>query len=132
MFAEIFVLLYVAHLVSDYPLQIDWQAAHKADKTAAGWLANLTHAGTHVIVSAITLAAGALVLDHHLSAPAAGLALAWVGISHSLIDRRRGVLAWMTRAGQTEFAKHGGAAHVDQTAHITALALAALLLVGIG
>jgi hypothetical protein len=132
MFASLFVLLYVAHLLADYPLQTDHQAAHKADKSAAGWLANLSHAATHVVVSAIALAAGALVLDLDLTIPAASAALAWVGISHSAIDRRRGVLAWMAHAGQTEFVKHGGAAHVDQTAHVTALALAALLMVGLG
>lgn len=128
MFATFFVLLYVAHLLSDYPFQTDHQAAHKADKSASGWLANLSHAATHVLVSAIALGAGALVLDLDLTIPAASAALAWVGVSHSVIDRRRGVLAWMTHAGQSEFAKHGGAAHVDQTAHITAIALAALAL----
>ncbi|MFJ8856341.1 DUF3307 domain-containing protein [Streptomyces sp. NPDC102437] len=130
MFASVFVLLYVAHLLSDYPFQTDHQASRKAEKSAAGWRANLVHAGTHVAVSAAALAIGALVLDLKPSAPAVLVALAWVGISHSAIDRRRGVLAWMNRTGQAEFVKHGGAAHVDQTAHITALAIGALAMVG--
>ncbi|WP_406027331.1 DUF3307 domain-containing protein [Nocardioides sp. NBC_00850] len=128
MFATVFVLLYVAHLLADYPLQTDHQAAHKADKSATGWVANLSHAATHVLVSAITLGAGSLVLDLEVTIPALAAALAWVGVSHSVIDRRRGVLAWMAHAGQTQFAKHGGAAHVDQTAHVLALTLAALTL----
>lgn len=128
MFASAFVLLYLGHLLADYPLQTDHQAKCKAEQSAAGWLANLTHAGTHVIVSAATLGLGEVVLDLELSPIAAVIALAWVGLSHSIIDRRRGVVAWMKLAKQTEFAKHGGAAHVDQTAHITALVIAALIL----
>lgn len=128
MFASIFVLLYVAHLLADYPFQTDHQAAHKAEKSAAGWLANLTHAGTHVLVSALALGIGTLLLELDLSAPAAAAALAWIGISHAAIDRRRGVLAWMRIARQTKFQEHGGAAHVDQTAHVVALAIAALAL----
>jgi hypothetical protein len=128
MFASVFVLLYVAHLLADYPLQTDHQARCKAEKSAAGWLANLTHAGTHVLISALTLGVGVIVLDLELTAPAAAAALAWIGISHAAIDRRRGVLAWMRLAHQEAFREHGGAAHVDQTAHITALALAALTL----
>lgn len=34
----------------------------------------------------------------------------------------------MEKTGQVAFLKHGGAAHVDQTAHILALTLAALFL----
>lgn len=75
MFATTFVLLYAAHMLSDYPLQTDHQAAHKAEKSAAGWLANLSHAGTHVVISALALGVGVLTLDLELSAPAAGAAL---------------------------------------------------------
>lgn len=128
MFASIFVLLYVAHLLADYPFQTDHQAAHKADKSAAGWLANLTHAGTHVLASALTLGVGVVALQLDLTAPAVTGALAWIGISHAAIDRRRGVLAWMRIARQEAFREHGGAAHVDQTAHVVALAVAALVL----
>ncbi|MBC7279215.1 DUF3307 domain-containing protein [Nocardioides sp.] len=127
-FAVVFVLLYAAHMLSDYPFQTDHQAKYKSEKSAAGWLANLTHAGTHVLVSALALGVGVVLLELELTAPAAGAALAWIGISHAAIDRRRGVLAWMKLARQTEFQKHGGAAHVDQTAHILALVIAALVL----
>lgn len=126
MFATTFILLYVAHLIADYPLQTDHQAGCKADKTAAGWRANLTHAATHMGASAITLGIGALALDLPLTVPAAVAALCWIGATHSLIDRRWPVLRWMEHTGQSEFIKHGGAAHIDQTAHITAIAIAAL------
>lgn len=126
MFATIFILLYVAHLLSDYPFQSDHQASCKAAKGAAGWRANTVHAGTHVLVSAVTLTVGGLALDLHLTVPAAAVALVWVGATHSIIDRRWPVIRWMEATRQREFVKHGGAAHVDQTFHITALAVAAL------
>jgi len=129
MFASVFVLLYAAHLLSDYPLQTDHQAAHKASHGDHGWRANLSHAGTHVLVTWLALGAGALLLDDVTLTPGRTLlALAWVGVTHSVIDRRWPIAWWMRRAGQTEWAKHGGAAHVDQTAHVTALVIAALIL----
>ncbi|MFD8142494.1 DUF3307 domain-containing protein [Streptomyces sp. NPDC059708] len=127
MFAQIAFLLYVAHMLADYPLQTDHQAAHKADKGGEGWRANLAHAATHVVSCGVALAVGAWLLpDVRLSAGPAALALLWIGASHGFIDRRWPVAAWMKIARQTKWAQHGGAAHVDQTAHILALAVAAL------
>ncbi|MGW3518256.1 DUF3307 domain-containing protein [Streptomyces hydrogenans] len=128
MFATVFVLLYLGHLLADYPFQTDHQAAHKADCGAAGWWANLTHAATHVTACAIALAAGATILDVTASLPVALASLLWIGGTHAFIDRRWPVRWWMTRFGQTGWAANGGAAHVDQTAHILALAVAALTL----
>ncbi|MFF2233416.1 DUF3307 domain-containing protein [Streptomyces anulatus] len=129
MFASLFVLLYLGHLLADYPLQTDHQAAHKADRCATGWAANATHAATHVATCGAALALGAVVLDDmNLSLPVALMALGWIGGSHAFIDRRWPVQWWMTRTGQASWAANGGAAHVDQTAHILALVLAALVL----
>ncbi|MFB6897444.1 DUF3307 domain-containing protein [Streptomyces hydrogenans] len=128
MFATVFVLLYLGHLLADYPFQTDHQATHKADCGKAGWRANLTHAATHVTACGIALAAGATALDVTASLPAVLVALVWIGGTHAFIDRRWPVRWWMTRMRQTSWADHGGAAHVDQTAHILALALAALAL----
>ncbi|MFD4933349.1 DUF3307 domain-containing protein [Streptomyces virginiae] len=126
MFATLFILLYVAHLVSDYALQTDHQSELKAQRTRAGWLANLSHAGTHVLVSAAALGAAVAVLDTPLTLPAAAGILVWVGLSHGFIDRRWPIRWWMDNTGSAAFAQRGGAAFVDQTAHITALLLAAL------
>ncbi|WP_031096280.1 DUF3307 domain-containing protein [Streptomyces sp. NRRL S-15] len=129
MFASLFVLLYLGHLLADYPFQTDHQAAHKADCGRAGWSANLRHASTHVVTCGLALLLGAVVLDDvALSIPVAVLALVWIGATHAVIDRRWPVQWWMHRTGQTQWAQHGGAAHVDQTAHILALVLAALAL----
>jgi hypothetical protein len=126
MFGTLFALLYVAHLLADYPLQTDHQSGCKAERGAAGWRANLSHAGTHVAASAALLAIGALALDLHIPLAAAAAGLAWIGATHALIDRRWPIQWWMHHTRQAAFAQHGGAAHVDQTAHITAIAIAAL------
>jgi len=131
MFAELFVLLFVAHLAADYPLQTDHQAAHKAECSAAGWRANLTHAGTHVLACGVALVVAAVVLGESAGALASVAALLWIGATHAVIDRRWPVARWMRFARQAGFARHGGAAHVDQTAHLIALAVAALFLAAI-
>lgn len=128
MFADLFVLLYAAHLAADYPLQTDHQAAHKADPTPAGWRANLTHATTHVATCAIALTTSALLPGTSTSLLPSLAALAWIGTTHAVIDRRWPVRWWMEHTRQTQFAAHGGAAHIDQTAHVLALAAAALFL----
>ncbi|MFF2134228.1 DUF3307 domain-containing protein [Streptomyces sp. NPDC058193] len=128
MFASLFVLLYVGHLLADYPFQTDHQAAHKADCTAVGWRANLSHAATHIVTCGAGLLAGAVLLDLPVAVPAALAALIWIGATHAFIDRRWPVAWWMTHARQSGWAANGGAAHVDQTAHLTALFLAAVFL----
>ncbi|MGW7711583.1 DUF3307 domain-containing protein [Streptomyces sp. NPDC054771] len=142
MFASLFILLYIAHLLADYPLQTDRQAARKAGWAEGpedphpghhhhGWGPNLTHAGTHVLTCAAALGIGTLALDLPLTTPAAVAAVAWIGATHSIIDRRWPVRRWMERTGQHEFLRRGGAAHVDQTAHIAAIGIAALALAAI-
>jgi hypothetical protein len=132
LFAAFFVLLYVAHLVADYALQTDHQAAHKAQRTRAGRLALAEHAAVHAVASIGLLAAGGWLLDLDPSLAGRTVAPLWLAASHALIDLRTPVLWWMRRTGSADFAEHGGAAHVDQTAHIAlgllpaALALALL------
>jgi hypothetical protein len=113
-------------MLADFVFQTDHQAAHKADKDAAGWWANVHHAGTHVAVSLIALIAVRLVTHAPLSTLAAGAGLLWIGVTHGFIDRRWPVLWWMHRTGSADFATKGGPAYVDQALHITALGIAAL------
>ncbi|MFB7917857.1 DUF3307 domain-containing protein [Streptomyces sp. NPDC056061] len=128
MFADIAFLLYLGHLIADYPLQTDHQAEHKTLPSAAGWRANLGHAATHVAVYGLLLALGAAVLGWRLPLLPALAALLWIGATHAFIDRRWPVAAWMRLARQESWATSGGAVHVDQTAHIAALVVAALCL----
>lgn len=131
MFATIFILLYVAHLTADYVIQTDHQAAHKADRTRAGWAANAAHAGTHTATTAVALALGCWALDMTINPVAAATATAWITGSHAFIDRRWPITWWMTHTGSTDWISRGGAAHVDQTAHILALTMAAFALAAV-
>ncbi|MEV4970581.1 DUF3307 domain-containing protein [Streptomyces scopuliridis] len=128
MFPTLFILLFIAHLLSDYALQTDHQSEHKALRTVAGYWAATAHAGTHVLVSAVALGLGWLLLDVPLSLPAAAIALLWIGGSHAFVDRRWPVTWWMTNTGSEDWISRGGAAHVDQTAHVTALGIAAMVM----
>jgi hypothetical protein len=133
MFGDAFVLLFIAHLLADYPGQTDHQAAHKAAPGLRGWLANACHAGTHVALSALALAVGWWALGTSPAPAAVAVALVWVGASHALIDRRWLVVWWMEHTRQSAFRAHGGAAHVDQAAHLAlGLAPAALVLAALG
>jgi hypothetical protein len=127
MFPTVFVLLLVAHLAADYALQTDRQATLKSEPGRAGWSANLSHAGTHVAACAVALGAGAMLLPGAaLPVTRTVLAVAWIGVSHGLIDRRWPIAWWMDHTGSADFRTRGGAQHVDQTAHVLALAIAAV------
>ncbi|MFE2723854.1 DUF3307 domain-containing protein [Kitasatospora sp. NPDC059327] len=130
MFADVFVILLTCHWAADYPGQSDHQARHKADRTVRGWIANLTHALTHVVITAAVLLIVGQVLPEVAPAPAAvARGLVWVGFSHSLIDRRWMVRWWMEHTGQRGFLRAGGAAHVDQAAHVLLGLLPATVLI---
>jgi hypothetical protein len=139
MFAETFILFYLAHLAADYPGQTDRQAERKSGWTEGkdhpnpgrhhhGWGANLAHAATHIALCAATLAIGNAALELGLTPGPAALALLWIGATHAFIDRRRIVAWWMRNTGQADYLTRGGAAHIDQTAHLLALGIAALAL----
>ena len=135
MFANVFLLLLTAHWLADYPLQTDRQSTRKAGwidpegRHHHGWTENLTHAATHIAASAVLLGATWHLLDHHASTLGLAAGFAWIGASHSLIDRRSGVRWWMEHTGQAGFLARGGAAHVDQTAHIALGLLPSALLI---
>lgn len=128
-FAAVFIGLFAAHHLADYPGQTDHQASHKADRTRTGWATNQIHAATHTLLSALLLLLLALVLRLRLTVPGVSVGLVWVHLSHSLIDRRFLVVWWMDHTGQADFRTRGGAAHVDQAAHIALGLLPAALLI---
>lgn len=131
-FAAAFVLLYVSHSLADYPLQTDHQAAHKAGTGRIGWTAAAAHVGTHAAVAlALVAGVGVAALGLHITAVGTAAAVAWLAVSHAAIDRRWPVTRWMAFARQSGFAAHGGAAHVDQTAHLALGLLPAALLLAL-
>ncbi|MDI5965745.1 DUF3307 domain-containing protein [Streptantibioticus silvisoli] len=128
MFAALFILLYVAHLAADYPGQTDHQAGHKADPGWAGWAAAFAHAGTHAALTAVALGIATVTVAPNLTLTGAIVGTVWVTATHALIDRRWIVAWWMDNTGQAAFRARGGAAHVDQAAHVLMLAVAAGLI----
>ncbi|MFJ1796955.1 DUF3307 domain-containing protein [Kitasatospora griseola] len=112
-FAAVFVALFTAHHLADYPAQTDHQAAHKADRTLTGWIANQLHAASHTALTLLALIVLAVVLHTPLTIGGIVAGLAWVHLSHSFIDRRRAIAWWMDHTGQAGFRAAGGAAHVD-------------------
>ncbi|MFE9428255.1 DUF3307 domain-containing protein [Kitasatospora sp. NPDC006697] len=129
LFAAVFVALFAAHHLADYPGQTDHQASHKADRTVTGWITNQVHAATHTGLSLLALLLLGVVLHAHVTVLGAGVGLVWVHVSHSFIDRRRAIAWWMDHTGQAGFRAAGGAAHVDQAAHIALGLLPAALLI---
>ncbi|MFE4514712.1 DUF3307 domain-containing protein [Kitasatospora sp. NPDC056783] len=93
-----------------------------------GWGHNLLHAFIQVITTTVVLlAAGPLVLEHQPSWCSLAAGLAWIGMSHAAIDRRRGVRWWMEHTGQRGYLAAGGLEKVDQAAHFSVGLLPAAL-----
>ncbi|GAA0998326.1 DUF3307 domain-containing protein [Nocardiopsis tropica] len=122
-FATVLAAMTAAHHVGDYLTQTDHQAQNKADS----WAANQAHVASYHLaqLAAVGIASRALGLRLSPGRLAAGVTVSWV--SHSIIDRRWPVRWWMTRTRASAFYEAGGAPHVDQAMHHTALFLAALI-----
>ncbi len=148
LFAALFALLYVGHLLGDYIVQTDAMASlktagatyppgHLAESLPVplgrSWLQNQRHVASYSLTIAVTvLTAGALggfLADlgavpwwRRLVAAAANWAV------HSVIDRRWPVRRLMEATGSRTFHGNGGAQHVDQTLHLLTLLLLAAFL----
>jgi hypothetical protein len=80
------------------------------------------------VFCSLALVVAAVVLGESAGTLPSIAAVLWIGATHAFIDRRWPVARWMAFARQAGWAQHGGAAHVDQTAHVLALVVAALFL----
>lgn len=109
----IFAFLLTGHLVGDWIVQTDWQAANKTNS----WKANQQHVATYHLT--LLAAAGWLAWDWKLIA---GFAFSW--IIHSFIDRRWPVKCLLQITRSPAFAETAlGILAADQTLHIATLAL---------
>ena len=132
-FAAAFAALFAAHQVADHWIQTDAQAR---DKGLPGWrgrLADARHVATYTLtaLAALALIAWRLGLDLDPARVAAGLAVS--AVTHWWADRRHTLKALAARTGKANFyalADHGinGAYLLDQSFHIGALFVAALLI----
>lgn len=107
------------HLIGDWVVQTDWQAANKT----TSWKANQQHMlGYHIILGLFCATA--------MSAQAVAVTLVVSWLTHSLIDRRWPVRWLMERTGSGPFSKTDfGVIAVDQALHLSILAILAGTLV---
>lgn len=117
----LFPLLLAAHLLGDWVIQTDWQAANKTDS----WRANQHHMiGYHLTLG------GAAVLAAPLHLAAVIVAVSWV--THSVIDRRWPVKQLLRATGSARFAETTwGVLAADQALHLSILAVLAAVVEGV-
>ena len=123
---EVFIVFVVSHLVGDYLLQTDWQARHKRDGLARGASdarrALFTHVGSYTLAFVPVLVVSDL-----------GVELLWVvpaiALPHLIQDDGRLLHAYMKRVKRLDPRENLAVSiAVDQTFHLLALLLVALLI----
>lgn len=107
--------LLVGHLVGDWIVQTDWQAANKT----TSWKANQQHMlGYHLALAAFAALTGSVVFV------LVAVVVSWV--THSIIDRRWPVIRLMEITQSRPFSRTtAGVIVVDQALHLSILALLA-------
>jgi Protein of unknown function (DUF3307) len=125
--AEVFVVFFVSHLVGDFGLQTEWQALHKhgglgPDPEARRAL--LSHIATYTLAYVPAL----VWLADDIGAGAALGTAALIALPHLIQDDGRLVRAYVGRVKRSDPQQSPTVAvMVDQTFHMVALLLLALL-----
>ena len=125
--AEVFIVFLVSHLVGDFGLQTEWQALNKAgglgpDPEARRAL--LSHIATYTLAFVPAL----IWLADDIGAGATIGTAALIALPHLVQDDGRLVHAYVARVKRSDPAENPGVAvMVDQTFHMVALLLLALL-----
>ena len=123
---EVFAAFVVCHLVGDYLLQTDWQALHKRGGLGSDPVSRRALV-SHIATYTLAFVPALIWLADDISASAIGIG-ALVAIPHMVQDDGRLLTAYMLRVKHTDPKAHPGvAAAADQTFHILALFLTALL-----
>jgi hypothetical protein len=124
---EIFAAFFVCHLVGDYLLQTDWQARNKPNGLGRDPLARralLSHIASYTFAFVPALI---WIGDEIGAAEAVGIG-ALIATPHLIQDDGRLLKAYIRRVkGDTALTERSVAAAVDQSFHILALFLTALL-----
>ena len=124
---EIFAVFLVCHLVGDYLLQTDWQARHKRGGLGADPLARRALASHIASYTLAFVPALVWVADEIDAAAAVGIG-ALIALPHMIQDDGRVLGAYITRIkGEAALGVTTVAAAVDQSFHVLALFLTALL-----
>ena len=114
----LFPLVIAGHLIGDWVVQTDWQAANKT----TSWKAMAQHmVGYHLTLIVLC----GWVLD----GPGLAVLIAGSLATHAVIDRRWPVIRLMEATGSGPFAQTGwGVMCVDQALHLSTLAVLAAIL----
>jgi hypothetical protein len=114
---DLALFLLAGHLLGDWVVQTDWQAANKM----SSWRANQMHIATYHLTLLATLV---YPLWSHFQTVQLVVAFALSWALHSLIDRRWPVRWVMRVTGSKAFAETTlGILSVDQSLHVATLAL---------
>jgi hypothetical protein len=123
---EVFAAFVVCHLVGDYLLQTDWQALHKRGGLGSDPVSRRALV-SHIVTYTLAFVPALIWLADDIGAWAIGVA-ALVAIPHMVQDDGRLLAAYMLSVKHTDpKANPSVAAAADQTFHILALFLTALL-----
>lgn len=132
-FTTVFIAMLVGHHLGDYLLQTTWQVEHKGDRGGIGWLAAAGHAASYTAATVTTTLVASLVLDVHPTPLGFLIGQLFSAATHLVIDRRF-TLEWFIEQvdkvipGKLKYYTDGGAAFLDQMAHMVCLFIAALLM----
>lgn len=115
---QLFPLVVAGHLIGDWVVQTDYQAANKTNS----WAVNQRHMlGYHLTLAAFTVWV--------LTVPQLAVLIAVSWITHSVIDRRWPVERLMRATGSKPFSNTlWGVICVDQALHLSVLAVLAAAL----
>ena len=123
---EVFAAFVVCHLVGDYLLQTDWQALHKRGGLGSDPVSRRALV-SHIVTYTLAFVPALIWLADDIGAWAIGVA-ALVAIPHMVQDDGRLLAAYMLSVKHTDpKANPSVAAAADQTFHMVALFLTALL-----
>jgi hypothetical protein len=124
---EVFAVFFVCHLVGDYLLQTDWQARNKRGGLGRDSLSRralLSHITTYTLAFVPALVWLADDID---AAAAVGIG-ALIAVPHLIQDDGRALGAYIRRVkGETALEEKSVLATADQSFHVLALFLTALL-----
>jgi hypothetical protein len=123
---EVFAAFVVCHLVGDYLLQTDWQALHKRGGLGSDPVSRRALV-SHIATYTLAFVPALIWLADDIGASAIGIG-ALVALPHMVQDDGRLLTAYMLKVKHTDPRGNPGvAAAADQTFHILALFLTALL-----
>lgn len=124
---EVFLVLLVSHLVGDFILQTDWQAKYKYGGLSADPVRRRA-LGTHLLTYMLAYLPALIWIAAEGGLDRAVLAAILVGVPHWLQDDGRLLDLYMAAVKGTADVSPGLRVAVDQSFHVVALFLTALVI----